>query len=236
MTSNKFGREDLDTMSSVIDVIEMPAFDGDGLEIVGTDGFNALNGTDNDDFIDARGAGDLIDAGRGDDLIDAGQGGDFIRGAKGNDTIFGSGGKDVIFGDRGMDVISSGEGNDVIFGGKGGDLIYSGDGDDTVFGGKGSDTINGGVGNDVLFGDLGEDVFEFAAEELDPRFINRVGDFEVGEDSLVIKGLSSDDEVAFDPTTGNLSVNGNAVINLKNLTNTGDMNMDLNDDGEFEIM
>ncbi|MGD1919211.1 MAG: hypothetical protein ACFCAD_10145, partial [Pleurocapsa sp.] len=128
------------------------------------------------------------------------------------------------------------EGNDVIFGGKDGDILYGAEGDDTVLSGKGDDTVMGSVGNDVLFGGEGNDVFEFSAEKLDSRFINRVQDFTIDEDSLVIKGLSSDDEVELDSGTGHLSVNGDIVVILKNLDSTADLDMGMNEDGEFEIM
>ncbi|MCC0175434.1 hypothetical protein I4641_00370 [Waterburya agarophytonicola K14] len=223
-------------MSSVIDSINVSEFDGDGLRMIGTDGFNAFNGSNLGDLIDARGAGDLIDAGKGDDLIDAGMGDDLIDAGMGDDSVLGGGGKDLIFGEKGADIIVSGEGNDVIFGGNGADLIFSGDGDDTVFGGKGNDTINGGEGNDVLFGDAGMDVFEFAIEDLDARFINLVGDFEVGEDKIVITGMSDSNDVTFDANNGFIMLDGDAVISLKDVSNSTEMNMEFNESGDFEIM
>lgn len=223
-------------MSSVIDPINVSEFDGDGLRIIGTDGFNAFNGTERGDYIEARGAGDFVDAAGGNDLIDAGMGGDFVHAGDGDDSVIGGGGNDIIFGGKGDDVVVSGEGNDVLIGGLGDDYLLSGEGDDTVFGSNGDDTINGGGGNDVLLGNSGSDVFEFAVEDLDNRFISRVGDFNIGEDSIIIKGMSNDDQASFDPNTGYVSVNGDTVITLQNLNNSEDLKMEFNEAGEFEIM
>jgi len=223
-------------MSSVIDTINVSEFDGNGLEIIGTDGFNALNGTERGDYIEARGAGDFVDARKGNDLIDAGMGDDFVHAGNGSDSVLGGGGQDVIFGGKGADVVISGEGNDVIIGGMGDDYLMGSDGDDTIFGGAGNDTLNGGIGNDLLFGGSGSDVFEFAVEDLDAQFINRVGDFSVGEDIIMITGLSDQDQTNFDPNSGYLSVNGDTVVSLQDLGNSADLKMEFNDDGEFEIM
>ncbi len=223
-------------MSSVIDLINVAEFDGDGLDIIGTDGFNALDGSGRADYIEAKAGSDFINARDGSDLIDAGSGNDFVYARLGDDSVLGGGGSDIIFGGNGDDVILSGEGNDVIFGGDGDDILYGAEGDDTVLGGKGDDTVMGSLGNDVLFGGQGNDVFEFSAEELNPAFINRVQDFTIDEDSFIIKGLSSDDEVTLESQTGHLSVNGDIVIIMDNLDNPADLNMGFNEDGEFEIM
>ena len=223
-------------MSSVVDLVNVAEFDGDGLDIVGTDGFNALNGSGRADYIEAKGGGDFINARAGSDLIDAGSGDDFVFARFGDDSVLGGGGSDIIFGGQGDDVILSGEGNDAIFGNQGNDILYGGEGDDTVIAGPGDDTIMGSLGNDVLFGGEGNDVFEFSTENLDSRFINRVQDFTIDEDSLVIKGLSSDDEVELEDGTGHLSINGEIVIMMKNLDGSADLNMGFNEEGEFEIM
>ena len=229
-------RSNLNTMSSVIELINVAEFDGDGLDIMGTDGFNDLEGSNLADLIQAKGGSDFIDARGGSDLIDAGLGNDFVYAGTGNDSVLGGGGSDIIFGEQGDDVIAGEQGNDVIFGGKGDDIVYGGEGDDTVLGGRGDDTVIGSLGNDVLFGGKGNDVFEFSAGELDSKFVNRVQDFQIEEDSLVIKGLSSDDQVSLDPSTGHLSVNDDAVIMLKNMDSSAELSMEFNEDGEFEIM
>ncbi|MGL6339336.1 MAG: calcium-binding protein [Waterburya sp.] len=223
-------------MSSIIIPIDPSGFVGDGLDLVGADGFNAIFGTAKGDFIDARAGNDLIDGGRGDDLIKAGLGSDFVLGGSGDDIIFGEGGNDVIYGGNGNDSIDGGEGNDVIFGGNGDDSILGGLGDDTIFGDKGNDTIIGGSGNDVLFGGKGEDVFAFDASDFSSKAISRVEDFTVGQDSLVIEGISSDAQLAFDSKNGILYYNGNAVLDLKNVGDISDMDVEKNRDGGFELM
>ena len=228
-------RSNLNIMSSVIDLINVEEFDGDGLDIMGTDGFNSLEGSSLADYIDAKAGSDFIDAKRGSDLIMGGLGDDFIFAKAGDDSVLGGGGRDVIFGGDGQDIILAGDGNDVVLGGDGDDIIYGDLGNDTVLGGDGDDTIIGSHGSDLLFGKAGADVFEFSADKFDARYTTQVEDFELGEDSLVIKGLNSDDDVSLDGA-GRLSVNGDFVISLKNLENPSDVSIELNEDGEFEIM
>jgi Ca2+-binding RTX toxin-like protein len=223
-------------MSSIISPIDASGFVGDGLDLVGTDGFNSLFGEEKGDFIDARNSSDLIDGGAGNDLIKAGLGGDFINGGTGDDIIFGEGGKDVIFAGSGNDSVDGGDGNDVIFGSSGDDSLLGGLGDDTVLGGDGNDTVIGGSGNDILFGNAGKDVFAFDASDFSSNAISRVGDFTVGEDSLVIEGLSEDDQLSFDSKNGIVYYNDTAVIDLKNIGNVSDMDVEMNDDGNYELM
>ena len=58
-------------------------------------------------------------------------------------------------------------------------------GQDTLRGGAGSDLLDGGLGADVLFGGAGEDSFRFSTALGDGN-IDRVRDFEVGEDLIVL--------------------------------------------------
>ena len=183
-------------MSTVIGKIDISAFDGDGLIIEGTDGFDRLIGTGKDDLILGKG---------GDDVIDGKGGDDQIAGGTGNDRIFGG------FGD---DIIEAGSGNDTVFGQVGDDCINGGTGDDQIRGGRGFDTIDGGVGSDTVFGDRGQDVFQFNIEDFAFGDVDTIGDFHIAQDSIVINGVGEDDIVSFDAETNSVLLNGASIINL----------------------
>ena len=91
-------------MSAVIESIDLSEFNGDGLEIVGRDGFDILFGTQLDDLVDAKAGNDLIMAGDGDDGIIGGDGNDRIKAGVGDDIIIGGTGVDKMTGGSGDDV------------------------------------------------------------------------------------------------------------------------------------
>lgn len=202
-------------MSSIITDIDFPPFDGNGLELIGTEGSDFLNGNSLDDLIIGNG------------------GIDFINGAAGDDKLDGLAGNDFIIGGKGDDLILGGEGNDFILGGQGDDVIFGEAGNDTIFGEAGNDLINGGAGSDKIFGGTGNDTIEFLADDLDSAAPDRVMDFTVGQDTLIIQGLSSSDQVSYDPLKGQISVNGEGVINI---TPSQDLEITTDDNDNFEIM
>ncbi len=204
-------------MSSIIGTIDPTNFNGDGLDIIGTDGADRLFGTER---------GDLIDAGAGRDVIDAGQG---------NDSVIGGPGDDIIFGGAGNDFLEGGSGNDRIFGGDGDDIINGGAGNDTIIGGAGNDSIYGGAGSDLLFGNAGQDVFIFDIQDFADGSVDTLGDFEFGQDSIIITGLGEDDQISFDSTTGSISFNGSNIIDVKGANGT-EPNIEEDDSGNYEIM
>ena len=205
-------------MSTVIGKIDIAAFDGDGLEIIGTDGADILRGTSRDD------------------LILGGAGNDIIRGRGGDDQIAGEEGNDLIFGGFGNDIIEGGSGDDLIFGQFGDDCIHGGSGNDLIRGGKGDDIIDGGEGSDLIFGGGGKDVFEFNIEDFELGIIDAIGDFHVGQDTIVINGLSDEDELTFDPITNTVSLNGNSIISLTLVDDFRPPQIEENEDGGFEII
>ncbi|MGF1539549.1 MAG: calcium-binding protein [Pleurocapsa sp.] len=207
-------------MSSIIEIIETlvdpTGFDGTGLHIIGTDEADVLFGSRQGDFIDGRGGRDLIFGGPGDDFLQGGAGNDTILGGEGNDTILG------------------GDGDDLLFGGPGDDIILGGPGDDTIFGGEGNDTILGGSGSDLLFGNEGQDVFVFDVEDFADGSIDTIADFELGEDKIIIAGITDDDHIGFDPITGSISLNGNNIIDVRGGEGT-ELNIEEDDNGDYEI-
>lgn len=207
-------------MSTVIGKIDISAFDGDGLLIEGTDGFDVLNGTNASDLILGKGGNDVIFGNNGDDQIAAGSG------------------DDRVFGGFGNDIIEAGSGNDTVFGGFGDDCINAGAGNDEIFGEFGDDTINGGAGSDLMFGGQGEDVFEFNAEDFGPEDIDTIVDFQTGQDKIVINGLSEDDVVTFDAQSRSVLLNGSSIINLPSAGGffTPTVQEQDDEDGGYEIV
>lgn len=177
-----------------------------GLNVIGTQGDNRLNGTEQadiiltfggNDVISGRGGDDLIIsgggndsigggggndaifAGSGNDVVAGGEGDDRIFGGKGNDLLDGGAGNDLVSGDQGNDTVLGGTGNDTVFGGAGNDIVGGGDGNDSLFGGKGNDTVDGGAGDDFISGDRGSDVLTGGAGRDTFYFASAGGDFGV---------------------------------------------------------
>jgi len=185
-------------MSTIVSNIDTSGFEGEGLDIIGTENADSLLGTND---------GELIDGLGGDDAISASDGDDLVFGGDGSDTIGGGGGDDLILGDDGND------------------LIFAFDGDDLVDGGDGNDIIYGGEGSDTLFGGEGQDTFVFNLEDFEDGSVDTVADFELGEDKIVVVGLSEENSIAFDSTTGAISVDGEEIVMFEDAGNSEDFEM-----------
>lgn len=177
--------------------------DADEVDQTDSGGNTVYAGTGNDLIFGAAGS-DILGGGTGSDTVHAGAGNDTIFGGKDdqsdtniNDEIFGDDGNDVIFASGGADSVNGGAGDDLIFGGSQNDTISGGAGDDEIFNGAGDDIINGdsgddilrsGTGDDTLTGSSGADSFVFLGGHGD----DRIEDFSIGNDILVISGTSTD--------------------------------------------
>ncbi|MEC9432481.1 MAG: hypothetical protein VYD87_06220 [Pseudomonadota bacterium] len=122
----------------------------------------------------------------------------------------------------GNDVFNLGGGNDQFFAGDGNDKLLGGAGRDKLFGGNGRDKLDGGTGKDQLFGGAGDDTFiirdrtgkDVIRDFEDGDAINlarhsavdgfdalmdagrdtRAGAvFDLGPDTLIVKGMSLSD-------------------------------------------
>ena len=177
-------------MSSIVVNIDVADFNGEGLDIIGSENADILYGTND---------GELMKGLAGDDSISASDGDDFILGGADNDTIGG------------------GDGDDSILGGTGGDLIFAYTGDDVVNAGDGNDIIRGGEGSDIIFGGEDKDIFVFDLENFVDGSMDTVADFDIDEDQIFIQGLAESDSVSFDAATGVVSVDGEEVIKFADL-------------------
>lgn len=96
---------------------------------------------------------------------------------------------DTLVGGTTDDILHAGSGWDFIDGGEGHDTLYGGAGNDRLFGGLGNDFLFDGLGSDLLYGGEGADVFVFS--DFHASEIDRVCDFNVEEDRLVLQGAEA---------------------------------------------
>ncbi|EJT04928.1 Na-Ca exchanger/integrin-beta4 [Rhizobium sp. CCGE 510] len=89
-----------------------------------------------------------------------------------------------LVGGQNSNVLHGGAGADSLSGKGGSDTLYGGKGNDLLSGGEGSDWLYGGAGNDRLAGGQGRDYFVFNTALKGST--DRVNDFTVGEDTIVL--------------------------------------------------
>ncbi len=138
-----------------------------GLDSLGTDNPDSLEGGAGDDTLSGLGdkdtlrgldGNDSLDGGTGDDSLDGGRDDDTLIGADGNDHL--DGGSNLRPGTTIFDATIDQSGNDSLSGGIGADTLIGNAGDDTLIGGEGDDRLVGGDGNDTLQGGPGADFLE----------------------------------------------------------------------------
>lgn len=127
------------------------------------------------DYFDSDSGRDQVFGFAGDDYIDVGA-------TIGLDDYPPHFDEDVVHAGSGNDEILTGVEDDLVYGGKGDDWIKPGTGDDIVAAGDGDDRINGSAGSDQIWTGEGEDVVIIGNFDA----IDKVMDFESGEDKLVI--------------------------------------------------
>jgi hypothetical protein len=203
---------------------------GDGIDPIGGDGDDMLNGGAGNDFLFGN---------DGDDTLSGHGGNDALWGGNGNDTLAGGPGDDAYHVDDAGDVIteSAGEGFDTVYASVGitlpdhvevlvltgnGDIDLSGQqGDNALTGNTGDNTLDGGRGWDKLAGGTGNDTY----------LVDQMGDLltegaNAGIDevqALVSYALGLNlENLALGEGAGNLDGTGNALANA--LTGNGGMN------------
>ncbi|HYG47019.1 MAG TPA: calcium-binding protein, partial [Allosphingosinicella sp.] len=158
-----------------------------GQTIVGTPGFDSLQG------------------GGGGDTIDGLDGQDWIEGLGGNDLLRGGLGGDQLFGGTGNDRLEGGDGDDDLDDGSGNDLVFGGEGNDSVNNHRGSDTVDAGAGDDHLSlqrnRSVGDVVAMFAGEGNDTLWLTLYNSA-----AATIDMGAGDDKVELGPVNGSLSL------------------------------
>jgi Ca2+-binding RTX toxin-like protein len=91
-------------------------------------------------------------------------------------------------------------------------------------GDKGNDRLIVKDGGNILTGGAGRDTFEFVFSEDLPETINVITDFQLDEDTIVIKGVGEQKDINYDSATGIISLNNQDILQLDS-----GLNIDIND-------
>lgn len=196
-----FGNEGNDTLFGFTEADKLSGGEGDDL-LNGNEGRDTLSGNENNDTLFGEDDNDLLFGGFGSDRLQGDLGDDTLRGNDGNDTLLGGENNDFLVGNSGEDQLQGDVGNDILRGGEA---------DDTLLGEAGDDTIEGGMGDDSLKGAAGNDRFEFGLA----LGRDRINDFTVGEDAIVISA-------EYDFATDTYDLNDPSEI-ISAITNTGEV-------------
>ncbi|MFM6223017.1 MAG: calcium-binding protein, partial [Dolichospermum sp.] len=167
----------------------------------------------------------------GNDNITGTSGDDRIYGLGGNDTLSGLGGQDRLEGGDGDDLLSGGAGNDSDYTWYQYAGLYGGDGNDTINGEAGNDQLYGGNNNDILQGTnngTGEQDYleggtgsdRFILADTTKTFYDdgltategtsdyaEIADFSTIDDTIQLRGASSDYLLTVSGSTTNLYIN-----------------------------
>ena len=202
---------------------------GSGVNLVGTDADDVLNGADGFDAIAGGGGNDVITGGAGvdsllgedgDDSINGGADNDIINGGNGNDSLEGGDGDDFIDGGGGSDTITGGAGNDEILGAGSGDIL---NGTDSLAAGSGEvDTLKGSSGVDQFI--VGDDAQAYYVAQGDADYV-LLEDFKSFQDIIQLQGSPSDYSLSQVDANTHLLRDGELVAIL---ANTAAANLDLN--------
>ena len=93
-------------------------------------------------------------------------------------------------GGAGNDTLSGGTADEILIGAQGDDSIGGGGGNDVLKGALGNDTLDGGAGSDTMIGGAGDDVFVFDQASIGSEIqLDRISDFERGEDVIELRGF-----------------------------------------------
>ncbi|RKE97067.1 calcium-binding protein [Sulfitobacter guttiformis] len=185
--------------------------------LAGGSGEDWLDGGQGHDTLRGQSGRDTLFGGAGHDRMSGGDAADHLSGDSGNDRIYASVGNDLLRGGSGRDTLWAGTGDDRLHGGgwndrihgqRGDDTLTGGQGNDALFGGAGDDWIHGGKDQDLTWGGTGKDIFAYSDEDLlnwvdlqgdadmRARQIDRIEDFEIGEDKILLSGFSHTDDIS----------------------------------------
>jgi Ca2+-binding RTX toxin-like protein len=117
------------------------------------------------------------------------------------DTLRGSGRADSLSGEGGDDALLGAKGDDTLRGGAGNDDLRGGDGADLLTGGEGDDRLQGDAGDDLLVTGSGADTVVWGTGAGD----DRVTDFAIGADRLLLRGAATAEVTATLATQGGAS-------------------------------
>jgi len=119
---------------------------------------------------------------------------DFLFGTNDDDMILAFDGKNTVLARGGDDKIAGGDDKDLILAGRGDDEVLGGGAKDRIFGNRGNDKIDGGADDDTLSGGLDDDMFIFNFAPDGGFGHDKILDFGLGEDMIVLKNASAEDQ------------------------------------------
>lgn len=187
--------------------------------LVGGSGNDTIRGGGGNDRLVGQDGDDIIAGGAGNDSLTGGIGDDRMLGGTGNDTLVGNSGNDTLKGGAGNDTLNGGPDRNRLFGGVGNDYLVGRNGNDMFRGNAGRDFLSGQGGNDLLDGGAGNDLIT-TGEGRDRIVIrsghglDRVTDFENGQDRIVLGGLRFSDLTIRQQNSNVLIRNGNERLLL----------------------
>ncbi|MBE9263328.1 M10 family metallopeptidase C-terminal domain-containing protein [Microcystis sp. LEGE 00066] len=129
---------------------------------------------------------------------------EYLYGREGNDTISGNAGSDIIYGENGNDVLNGGADNDQLYGGNGNDTLQG-----TNSGTGESDYLVGGSGSDrFILADTTKTFYDdgLTATEGTSDYAE-IADFSTIDDTIQLRGASSDYLLTVSGSTTNLYIN-----------------------------
>ncbi len=119
---------------------------------------------------------------------------DFLFGTNDDDMILAFDGKNTVLARGGDDKIAGGDDKDLILAGRGDDEVLGGGAKDRIFGNRGNDKIDGGADDDTLSGGLDDDMFIFNFAPDGGFGHDKILDFGLGDDMIVLKNASAEDQ------------------------------------------
>ena len=133
---------------------------GSGVQLIGDDAANTLNGTPGNDTLDGRGGNDTLNGLGGDDILIGGSGADSLNGGAGSDWASYSTATAAIMANLATPAANTGDASGDSY--RSIENLLGSDFADTLVGDAMANILEGGAGNDTLRGAAGADTFRFS--------------------------------------------------------------------------
>lgn len=177
-------------------------------QLDGGQGNDVMRGQSGSDTLSGGAGNDRMSGGDNEDHLSGDSGHDRMYGAQGNDWLHGGSGRDSLWGGTGDDSLNGDGWSDRLHGQRGDDTLQGGQGNDTLLGGRGDDWLRGGKGQDLAWGGTGDDIFAYSDDDLlnwvdlsgdddmRARQLDRIEDFKIGEDKILLSGFANTDDIS----------------------------------------
>lgn len=209
-----------DTVTPQTSNVTIHGGSGDLTFVGGTGDASVEGGSGSVTLFGGAGGGVFKGGAAGDNLLKAGEG---------PTTLYGGGSNSVLYaGGNVSDVLYAGEGNQTLVGSlsTGNNIFFGGPGNDVIDGGVGNDLFFAGSGAESLLGGGGQNTYEFLASMTSASASVSIGDFQVGQDRLIISGYGTSTDDVYNNKTVSA---GSTILTLGDGTKvvlTGITNLD----------